>query len=837
MEAIFLKVLNMSMTASYVIVAVLLLRLLLRKMPKKISYLLWSVVAFRLCCPVSWQSVFSLFSLAPRTAAIVQATAGGAAQLDHIPNTVTAAAPQAGADTAVTVNPGEFVSGSLPAASAASPDPLQLLITIGTVVWCVGMAALLIYSIVCYVKMCRQLRTAVLLRDNIYQSDHIRSPFLLGFVHPRIYIPFGLKEDTLTYVLEHERYHIKRRDYLVKPFAFLLLTVHWFNPLCWLSFHLMGRDMEMSCDEKVISGGENRVKAYSTTLLSFAVSPHFPAPSPLSFGETSVKSRIKNVLNWRKPKTWATLLASLLCILAVVACAANPEQKTDSEPDSSLASDGAQTGQYSSMEDFAEQAMAAADGSYYSASTRSLTAANVLETKLDWLEKTGEVSALAPNGTLESWRFGYLVKIDADADDIALPGGMHEEDGWYDLEGQGGHNVVALRYEDGSYDVLYDEPVNDGMDFFGYHYSYEEAIYDWYVREYGLDLPLYVIDLLPYDELGNHPAHRYDGDGWYIYIPVQAWELTEASETQTVWSSQYGTGSTLTVKKVSDSEAAAKPPALDGLETTYYDTSTGIWCVSAQYYSENITDYPYIAIEPVTLAAMAESFTVDARISQPSISEAPLAMEAVLEELTSERITSFTREDGAEVRELPLSGAIVDLLRAASDSLQKLDQPDSFPSLAGGVYLHLKGDGDPHISLFAGESSHSVLLRHVGNEVNESAVVDQPNLHLFLMASAENENAELHDLDGDGFQEALVWLSKDNKKDLVIYDFYDDTPLRFDVNEALECTASDYTGLIANLKREYSNMMLVSNGSGESGIYSYENGVFSYVCPLSEALQ
>ncbi|MGN1004526.1 MAG: M56 family metallopeptidase [Oscillospiraceae bacterium] len=664
MEAIFLKVLNMSMTASYVIVAVLLLRLLLRKMPKKISYLLWSAVAFRLCCPVSWQSVFSLFSLAPRTTAIVQVTAGGAARLDHIPNTVTAAAPQAGASTAVTVNPGEFVSGSLPAASAASPDPLQLLITIGTVVWCAGMAALLIYSIVCYVKMCRQMRTAVLLRDNIYQSDRIRSPFLLGFAHPKIYIPFGLKGDALNYVLEHERYHIRRRDYLVKPFAFLLLTVHWFNPLCWLSFHLVGRDMEMSCDEKVIAGGRNRIKAYSTTLLSFAVSRRFPAPSPLSFGETSVKSRIKNVLNWRKPKTWATLLASLLCILAVVACAANPEQKTDSEPDSSLASDGAQTGQYSSMEEFAEQAMAVADGSYFSASTRSLTAANVLETKLDWLEKTGEVSALAPNGTLESWRFGYLVQIDADADDIALPGGMHEEDGWYDLEGQGGHNVVALRYEDGSYDVLYDEPVNDGMDFFGYHYSYEEAIYDWYVEEYGLDLPLYVIDLLPFDELGTHPAHRYDGDGWYIYIPVQAWELTEASETQTVWSSQYGTGSTLTVKKVSDSEAAAKPPALDGLETAYYDTSTGIWCVSARYDSENITDYPYIAIEPVTLAAMAESFTADARFAStdPRSSAANPETETLTGYITIrdgqlllDEIEIITPEDTGRMEELGLT--------------------------------------------------------------------------------------------------------------------------------------------------------------------------------------
>lgn len=217
------------------------------------------------------------------------------------------------------------------------------------------------------------------------------------------------------------------------------------------------------------------------------------------------------------------------------------------------------------MEDFAEQAMAATQGTYYSVSRGSQTTANVLDTKLEQLEKTGEVSGLAPEGTLESWRFHYLVQIEAEADDIILAGGMYEEDGWYDLEGQGGHNVVALRYEDGSYDILYDQPANDGLDFYGYHNSYEEAIYDWYVTEYGLGLPLYVIDLMPQDELGSHPAHRYDGDGWYLYIPIQAWEQTEASAVQTVWSSQYGTGSALTVRRASEGQSGRETSVPRGL--------------------------------------------------------------------------------------------------------------------------------------------------------------------------------------------------------------------------------------------------------------------------------
>ena len=171
-------------------------------------------------------------------------------------------------------------------AGAAVPqaDPLQLVLTIAAVIWCVGMAALLIYSVVCYLQMKRHMRTAVLLRENIYQSEYIRSPFLLGLIRPKIYIPYGLDENTLRYVLAHERYHIRRRDYLVKPFAFLLLTVHWFNPLCWLAFYLMSRDMEMSCDEKVLGAQGNSVQAYSTACCPLPFPAAFPPPAPWPLG-------------------------------------------------------------------------------------------------------------------------------------------------------------------------------------------------------------------------------------------------------------------------------------------------------------------------------------------------------------------------------------------------------------------------------------------------------------------------------------------------------------------------------------------------------------------------
>ena len=224
-----------------------------------------------------------------------------------------------------------------------------------------------------------------------------------------------------------------------------------------------------------------------------------------------------------------------------------------------------------------------------------------------------------------------------------LVGGQHEQDGWFDLEGQGGRVTVALRYTDGSYDVLYDQVINDGLDFYGYHYTCEEAIYDWYVAEYDLDLPLYVVDFVDKitipegGYLGNMPAHRYDGDGWYIYIPVSAWERTEDAGDR--WHSMYWTGSALTVYHEEYTTALERMEHLTkndwemveggalharhseyATESYLYDApSGGSYEVRIEWQRENITDYPYIAIEPDTLRVMAESFTVDACFAKPPI--------------------------------------------------------------------------------------------------------------------------------------------------------------------------------------------------------------------------
>lgn len=321
MESLFLTIFNMSVTACYVIVAVLLVRLLLRKAPKKYSYLLWSVVGFRLACPFSFQSAFSLFSL--KLFDLSGAQESGGSTLQYMPQDVgMMKAPE------MTSGLANQIGGAIPLPAPQSPvqsaNPMQIILAFCALLWCAGIAVMLLYSFVCYARIRYRMRTAVLLEGNVYQSDQVRSPFILGFIRPKIYIPFGLEERMQKYVLLHERYHLKRRDHIVKLFSFLLLTIHWFNPLCWIAFFLMGKDMEMSCDEKVLSKARNIRRLYSTALLSFAANRRFPAPGPLSFGETGVKQRIRNVLGWKTPKPGVTVFATILCIALLTACAANP---------------------------------------------------------------------------------------------------------------------------------------------------------------------------------------------------------------------------------------------------------------------------------------------------------------------------------------------------------------------------------------------------------------------------------------------------------------------------------------------------------------------------------
>ena len=308
MEDMFLSVLNMSLTSSYVIFIILILRLLLKRAPKAISYALWAVAAFRLLCPTSFESLFSLIPI--NTAAIPQNIA-----YQQIPQINSGISP---VDT--------YINGSLPAPTVyASVNPLQIYLMIGAYLWFCGVAAMLIYSVISVVLLKGQLKSGSHLEGNIYVADNLKTPFVLGIFSPQIFIPAGLSEEEKGYIIRHEQTHIRRFDHIIKPLAFFILCLHWFNPLVWFAFKLMSMDMELSCDERVIREmGSGIKKAYSSSLLSLATGRRTWNGSPLAFGEGNVKSRIKNVLRYKKSGFWI-LAGSIIIVTAVgIGLLANP---------------------------------------------------------------------------------------------------------------------------------------------------------------------------------------------------------------------------------------------------------------------------------------------------------------------------------------------------------------------------------------------------------------------------------------------------------------------------------------------------------------------------------
>ncbi len=318
MADFFINFLNISITASYIIIAVILFRAIFKNVPKKFICILWAVAGLRLVFPFSIESALSLIPSAEIISPEIM--------IDNAPR-INTGIPFVNES----INP--VISESLAPSPGDSANPLQIIIPVMSVIWIVGAAAMLIYCIISYNKIRKSVATAVLLRDNIYQCEKVASPFILGIIKPKIYIPFDIYADTRMHVIAHENAHIKRRDHLIKPLGFIILAMHWFNPFVWIAYVLLCRDIEGACDEKVIAenGGDIR-KEYATALLSCAVNRKSIAACPLAFGETSVKSRIKGVMNYKKPAFWIILLAIIACIAASVCFLTNPPEKEIYDP-------------------------------------------------------------------------------------------------------------------------------------------------------------------------------------------------------------------------------------------------------------------------------------------------------------------------------------------------------------------------------------------------------------------------------------------------------------------------------------------------------------------------
>ena len=306
MSTLFLKILQMSVSASWIAAAVLVLRRCLKRAPKWGTVLLWGFVAVRLLLPVSIESTLSLL---PRTQAILPA--GMAAPVQN------GAAP---------------VIGGM-AVTAGAGEPLQTWLSVLAWIWAAGIAVLLLYTMVSTLQLRHRVREAVRLRGNIYQSERIDSPFVLGTVRPKIYLPYHMDSRDRQHVIAHEQAHLRRGDQLWKPLGFLLLTIHWFNPVMWLSYVLLCRDIELACDEKVIKelGCEQRAD-YMQALVSCSVNRRRIAACPLAFGEIGVKERVKSVMLYKKPTFWIILLVVTACVVLAVCFLTDPVDSKTEQP-------------------------------------------------------------------------------------------------------------------------------------------------------------------------------------------------------------------------------------------------------------------------------------------------------------------------------------------------------------------------------------------------------------------------------------------------------------------------------------------------------------------------
>lgn len=316
MAAVFLKLLNLSISASWLVLAVLVLRLVSKRSPKWVNVLLWGIVALRLVLPFSVESALSLIPSAETVSPAV-------VQFDPAP-TITSGVSVI--DNAV--NPS--LSEHFAAVPTASVNPLYVWAYLAGWVWLIGLGVMLLYALVSYLRLRRRVSVSLCVRENIYLCDAISSPFILGVVKPRIYLPSGLDEVQRQNVLSHERAHLARRDHWWKPLGFALLAVYWFNPVLWLAYALLCRDIELACDERVIrTMDESAVKTYSTVLLACSMPRKAVITCPLAFGEVGVKERVKNALRYKKPAFWVVAASVTVCVVVAVCFLTNPPTDTD----------------------------------------------------------------------------------------------------------------------------------------------------------------------------------------------------------------------------------------------------------------------------------------------------------------------------------------------------------------------------------------------------------------------------------------------------------------------------------------------------------------------------
>ena len=425
----FIKTLNMGIAASWLILAVVVLRVVLKRAPKRFRLLLWAIVGLRLVLPVSIESALSLI---PSTQTLPE-------------DVMYAAAPELNTGIAAlndAINPA-FTAAFAPE-PAASANPLQVLLPVASVIWLAGAAAMLLWALVSWLRLRRRVADAVLLEGNVFESERVASPFVLGLIRPRIYLPFGLDEGAREQVLTHERAHIARGDHVIKPLGWLILAVYWYNPLVWLAYALFCRDIELACDERVIRRLPVSGRAdYSQALLDLSRPHHGVGACPLAFGESAVKCRVKSVLTYKRPAFWLIMLAAVLCIGAAVCFLTDPK----AEADDSVQNDSHDYGIPITVtavlpENFPEQVLEFARGCAAQQAANmdylDISAAEITE-----LSSYSEAE-LTDGGVACLFKLGARYEL-AEPENVMPAGGMLIEGGWLTRADSGGDRFMLLR--------------------------------------------------------------------------------------------------------------------------------------------------------------------------------------------------------------------------------------------------------------------------------------------------------------------------------------------------------------------------------------------------------
>ena len=772
MSGIFLKLLNLSISASWLVLVVLALRLVLKRAPKWVNVLFWGMVALRLMLPFSIESALSLIPSAETVSPEV-------VRFDPAP-TITSGVEFI--DNAV--NPS--LSESFAAAPLASVNPLYVWTYLAGWVWLIGLAAMLLYALVSYLRLRRRVSASIRLRENVYVCDDIASPFILGIVHPRIYLPSALDEAQWGSVLSHERAHLARRDHWWKPLGFALLAVYWFNPLLWLAYTLLCRDIELACDERVLRGMDaGQIKDYSSALLACSVPRRMLAACPLAFGEVGVGARVKNALRYKKPAFWIVAASVIVCIVVAVCFLTNPRTDTDA----------------AGLVGFHREQVTYADVTDENGAQPSNVQLNE--------EETDNVYAL-----LDALQYKRLGTASGMRDCYAR---------LYFVSAAGERCEIMLSQRE-----MLVNPITGGK---------KARLYE--LRSGSTELRGYLLECIGASEAAED-ADRVYTDAWSIRV-LDGWEREGDSP---LWRSGAGTGAYFlvtegsglddklmelysagwTLKYFSDHYRCTLREGESGTMLSLYPRPEGGFYQIESYWSYEGADKWQVRLEEGQLKVMEQSFRLEEDGAEEDLVGALLARAGF------ESISSYRLGTGANGGELALTSELILALQDAAQTLKATDA--STASMSSAVSVSFKIEESP-VTMERGVQPYEVFF----TSGSERRSTESKELYLYLCALGDGGYVEVHDLDDDGCCEALRWASANDRRNIVIYAARDGRVERLDVNETLGCIASDYTGLIANLPREYKNLINAVDERGEGGdLYRYRGGILEYVTTLDAAL-